>query len=139
VDRAKRAGEYQDREAEAAVRGRDEQNAETNSENVYIVGDNLDALQHLKYSYAEKIKCIYIDPPYNTGKDFVYKDDFRDNVANYKRITGQVDDEGRSTGTHLHYEVLVKNQPVNPLLYFNDMNEEEYEEMLAHAESQDLD
>ena len=55
----------------------DEQNAETSSENVYIVGDNLDALQHLKYSYAEKIKCIYIDPPYNTGKDdFVYNDKF---------------------------------------------------------------
>lgn len=55
----------------------DEQNAETNSENVYIVGDNLDALQHLKYSYAEKIKCVYIDPPYNTGKDdFVYNDKF---------------------------------------------------------------
>lgn len=47
------------------------------SENVYIVGDNLDALQHLKYSYAEKIKCIYIDPPYNTGKDdFIYNDKF---------------------------------------------------------------
>ena len=55
----------------------DEQNVKTNSENVYIVGDNLDALQHLKYSYAEKIKCIYIDPPYNTGKDdFVYNDKF---------------------------------------------------------------
>jgi len=55
----------------------DEKNAETNSENVYIVGDNLDALQHLKYSYAERIKCIYIDPPYNTGKDdFVYNDKF---------------------------------------------------------------
>lgn len=55
----------------------DEKNAETESGNVYIVGDNLDALQHLKYSYAEKIKCIYIDPPYNTGKDdFVYNDKF---------------------------------------------------------------
>ena len=55
----------------------DEQNAHIQSENVYIVGDNLDALQHLKYSYAEKIKCIYIDPPYNTGKeDFVYNDKF---------------------------------------------------------------
>lgn len=55
----------------------DEKNTETESENVYIVGDNLDALQHLKYSYAEKIKCIYIDPPYNTGKDdFVYNDKF---------------------------------------------------------------
>lgn len=55
----------------------DEENDKTDSENVYIVGDNLDALQHLKYSYAEKIKCIYIDPPYNTGKeDFVYNDKF---------------------------------------------------------------
>ena len=55
----------------------DDKNSETDSENVYIVGDNLDALQHLKYSYAEKIKCIYIDPPYNTGKDdFVYNDKF---------------------------------------------------------------
>lgn len=55
----------------------DKENDKTDSENVYIVGDNLDALQHLKYSYAEKIKCIYIDPPYNTGKeDFVYNDKF---------------------------------------------------------------
>ena len=55
------------------------------------------------------------------------------------QVIGAMGSTGRSTGTHLHYEVLVKNQPVNPLLYFNDMNEEEYEEMLAHAESQDLD
>lgn len=55
----------------------DEKNSESSSENIYIVGDNLDVLQHLKYSYAEKIKCIYIDPPYNTGKDdFVYNDKF---------------------------------------------------------------
>lgn len=55
----------------------DKENDKKDSENVYIVGDNLDALQHLKYSYAEKIKCIYIDPPYNTGKeDFVYNDKF---------------------------------------------------------------
>lgn len=55
----------------------DEKNKDINSQNVYIVGDNLDALQHLKYSYAEKIKCIYIDPPYNTGTDgFVYNDKF---------------------------------------------------------------
>lgn len=56
----------------------DEGNKDINSENIYIVGDNLDALQHLKYSYCEKIKCIYIDPPYNTGAedDFVYNDKF---------------------------------------------------------------
>ncbi|SMX83283.1 hypothetical protein [Brevibacterium aurantiacum] len=47
------------------------------SENLYIVGDNLDALKHLLGSYAGKVKCIYIDPPYNTGSDgFVYVDDF---------------------------------------------------------------
>ena len=55
------------------------------------------------------------------------------------QVIGAMGSTGRSTGTHLHYEVLVKNEPVNPLLYFNDMNEEEYEEMLAHAEVQDLD
>lgn len=56
----------------------DEGNKNINSENIYIVGDNLDALQHLKYSYSERIKCIYIDPPYNTGAedDFVYNDKF---------------------------------------------------------------
>lgn len=64
------------------------------TENLYIEGDNLEVLKLLQKSYHGKVKMIYIDPPYNTGKDFVYKDDFRDNVENYKRITGQVDDEG---------------------------------------------
>lgn len=55
----------------------DEENKKINSQNVYIVGDNLDALQHLKYSYSGQVKCIYIDPPYNTGSDgFVYNDKF---------------------------------------------------------------
>ena len=55
----------------------DAENSKTESKNIYIVGDNLDALQHLRHSYSEKIKCIYIDPPYNTGKDdFVYNDKF---------------------------------------------------------------
>ena len=55
----------------------DEKDKNKKTENAYIVGDNLDALQHLKYSYSEQIKCIYIDPPYNTGSDgFVYNDKF---------------------------------------------------------------
>lgn len=59
------------------------------TENLYIEGDNLEVLKLLEKSYFEEIKMIYIDPPYNTGKDFVYKDDFRDNVKNYLEQTGQ--------------------------------------------------
>src|SRR5699024_1542162 len=50
------------------------------TENLYIEGDNLEVLKMLQKSYSGKVKVIYIDPPYNTGKDFVYKDDFKDNV-----------------------------------------------------------
>ncbi|EFJ8634287.1 site-specific DNA-methyltransferase, partial [Escherichia coli] len=53
-------------------------------------------LKLLQKSYHKKVKMIYIDPPYNTGKDFVYKDNFKDNIKNYKEITGQVDGEGRN-------------------------------------------
>lgn len=59
------------------------------TENLYIEGDNLEVLKLLQKSYFGKVKMIYIDPPYNTGKDFVYKDNFRDNIANYKEITSQ--------------------------------------------------
>lgn len=59
------------------------------TENLYIEGDNLEVLKLLQKSYFGQIKMIYIDPPYNTGKDFVYKDDFRDNIKNYKEQTGQ--------------------------------------------------
>ncbi|MGI9255789.1 MAG: site-specific DNA-methyltransferase [Salinispira sp.] len=64
--------------------------------NMFIEGDNLEVLKLLQKSYYKKVKMIYIDPPYNTGKDFVYKDNFRDNIKNYKEITGQVDGEGRN-------------------------------------------
>ncbi|SHF39330.1 adenine-specific DNA-methyltransferase, partial [Caloramator proteoclasticus DSM 10124] len=59
------------------------------TQNLYIEGDNLEVLKLLQKSYFGKIKMIYIDPPYNTGKDFVYKDDYRDNIKNYKEITKQ--------------------------------------------------
>ncbi|MEH7246779.1 site-specific DNA-methyltransferase [Neobacillus niacini] len=59
------------------------------TENLYIEGDNLEVLKLLQKSYFGKIKMIYIDPPYNTGNDFVYQDDFRDNIKNYKEITEQ--------------------------------------------------
>ncbi len=59
--------------------------------NLMIEGDNLEVLKLLQKSYAGKVKLIYIDPPYNTGKDFVYPDDFKDNIKNYLELTGQVD------------------------------------------------
>jgi adenine-specific DNA-methyltransferase len=64
------------------------------AENLFIEGDNLEALKILQKSYNDKIKLIYIDPPYNTGKDFIYKDDFSDTKKHYLEITGQLDDEG---------------------------------------------
>jgi len=59
--------------------------------NLMIEGDNLEVLKLLQKSYAGKVKLIYIDPPYNTGKDFVYPDNFQDNIKNYLELTGQVD------------------------------------------------
>lgn len=66
------------------------------TQNIFIEGDNLEVLKLLQKSYHKKVKMIYIDPPYNTGKDFVYKDNFKDNIKNYKEITGQMDGEGRN-------------------------------------------
>ena len=71
-----------------------------NTQNLYIEGDNLEVLKLLQKSYYGKVKMIYIDPPYNTGGDFVYKDNFRDNIQNYKEVTGQVDGEGNKIGTN---------------------------------------
>lgn len=70
------------------------------TQNLYIEGDNLEVLKLLQKSYHKKIKMIYIDPPYNTGKDFVYKDNFKDNIKNYLEITGQVDNEGNRLSTN---------------------------------------
>lgn len=65
-----------------------------NTQNLYIEGDNLEVLKLLQESYLNKIKCIYIDPPYNTGKDLIYKDDFREPVEEYLEGSGQTDGEG---------------------------------------------
>lgn len=61
------------------------------TQNLMIEGDNLEVLKLLQKSYSGKVKLIYIDPPYNTGKDFVYPDNFQDNVQNYLELTGQAD------------------------------------------------
>ncbi|HBR4340986.1 TPA: site-specific DNA-methyltransferase, partial [Klebsiella pneumoniae] len=68
-----------------------------NTKNLMIEGDNLEVLKLLQKSYAGKVKLIYIDPPYNTGKDFVYSDNFQDNMKNYLEMTGQTEDGVRIT------------------------------------------
>ncbi len=70
------------------------------TQNLYIEGDNLEVLKILQKSYHGKIKMIYIDPPYNTGKDFVYPDNYHDSLENYKAITGQTDEEGNRISTN---------------------------------------
>lgn len=65
-----------------------------NTENLYIEGDNLDVLKLLQETYLGKVKMIYIDPPYNTGKDFIYNDDFKQSIEEYIENSGQLDGEG---------------------------------------------
>ena len=77
--------------------GKDGTPGKFDSENLYIEGDNLEVLKLLQGAYHKKVKMIYIDPPYNTGKDFVYPDNFRDSIGNYKSLTGQPDEEGAAT------------------------------------------
>ncbi len=64
------------------------------TENLYIEGDNLEALKILQESYLNSVKCIYIDPPYNTGNNFIYRDNFKQDKDEYMNDSGQVDDNG---------------------------------------------
>lgn len=64
------------------------------TENLFIEGDNLDALKLLQENYLGKVKMIYIDPPYNTGKDFIYKDNFHQSLENYELKSEQRDEQG---------------------------------------------
>lgn len=70
------------------------------TQNLMIEGDNLEVLKLLQKSYAGKVKLIYIDPPYNTGNDFVYPDNFQDNIANYLRLTGQIGVDGKQLSSN---------------------------------------
>ena len=70
------------------------------TQNLMIEGDNLEVLKLLQKSYSGRVKLIYIDPPYNTGKDFIYPDDFQDNIKNYLELTGQVDNEGKKISSN---------------------------------------
>ncbi|MDP3009699.1 MAG: site-specific DNA-methyltransferase [Methylococcales bacterium] len=70
------------------------------TENLYIEGDNLDALKLLQETYLNKVKMIYIDPPYNTGNDFIYEDDFAENTADYLQRSNQKDEAGNRLTTN---------------------------------------
>ena len=76
------------------------------TENLYIEGDNLEVLKLLQKSYNKKIKMIYIDPPYNTGNDLVYKDDFKDTIDNYKNQTNQDNKSNPETSGRYHTDWL---------------------------------
>lgn len=74
--------------------GKDGTPGHIDTENIYIEGDNLDALKLLQETYLGKVKMIYIDPPYNTGNDFIYEDDFSQGADEYLGNSGQYDEEG---------------------------------------------
>lgn len=84
-----------------------------NTENLYIEGDNLEVLKLLQETYLGKIKMIYIDPPYNTGNDFVYNDDFAQSTGEYLENSGQLDDDGNR---------LVKNLDSNGRFHTDWLN-----------------
>lgn len=71
------------------------------TKNLYIEGDNLEVLKLLQKSYSSKVDVIYIDPPYNTGNDFVYNDDFKDSLEEYKKYTNQVSEENKCYSTNV--------------------------------------
>ena len=76
------------------------------TENLYIEGDNLEVLKILQHGYYNKIKMIYIDPPYNTGNDFVYKDDYKDSLENYKKIVSSLGKSNPETSGRFHTDWL---------------------------------
>ncbi len=93
--------------------GRDGTPGSIDTENIYIEGDNLDALKLLQETYLGKVKMIYIDPPYNTGNDFIYDDDFSQSAEEYFSNSGQTDEEGNR---------LVQNLESNGRFHTNWLN-----------------
>jgi len=73
------------------------------TDNLFVEGDNLEVLKLLQRGYHRKVKLIYIDPPYNTGKDFVYSDNYKDNLNNYLKQTGQLDKQGNKISNNPDY------------------------------------
>jgi adenine-specific DNA-methyltransferase len=104
------------------------------TENLYIEGDNLEVLKQLQKTYFGKIKMIYIDPPYNTGGDFVYKDDFKDSIKHYKEQTNQNKSSNAETSGRYHTDwlnmmyprlMLAKNLLANDGVIFVSIDENE--------------
>jgi adenine-specific DNA-methyltransferase len=90
------------------------------SENLFIEGDSLEVLKLLQKSYLGKIKMIYIDPPYNTGKDFIYPDNYSESLQTYLAFTGQVDSEGKRFSTNTEVDGRFHSKWLNmmyPRLY----------------------
>lgn len=93
--------------------GKDSTPGNFDSENIYIEGDNLDALKILRETYLRQIKLIYIDPPYNTGHDFIYQDNFSENQSEHEQKSGQRDSEGNR---------LVQNKETDGKFHTNWLN-----------------
>lgn len=104
------------------------------TKNLYIQGDNLEVLKQLQKTYFNKIKMIYIDPPYNTGNDFIYHDDFRDSLQNYKQQTEQSSSSNPESNGRFHTDwlnmmyprlLLAKNLLKNDGVIFISIDENE--------------
>lgn len=104
------------------------------TENLYIEGDNLETLKQLQKTYFGKIDVIYIDPPYNTGGEFVYKDDFKDSLKNYKESTNQLNSSNPESSGRYHTDwlnmmyprlMVAKNLIANDGLIFISIDENE--------------
>lgn len=86
------------------------------TENLFIEGDNLEVLKLLQKSYLGKVKMIYIDPPYNTGNDFIYPDNYSENINTYLEYTGQIDGEGRKFSTNTETDGRFHTKWMNMML-----------------------
>ena len=109
-----------------------------NTKNIYIEGDNVEVLKCLAKTYSNRIDVIYIDPPYNTGKDFVYKDDFKDNLKNYFETTSQTSRANPETSGRYHTDwlnmmysrlILAKKLMAKNGVIFISIDENEYENL----------
>ena len=120
-----------------------------NTENLYIEGDNLEVLKLLQNSYFNKVKMIYIDPPYNTGNDFIYIDDFAQNIDEYEEAKGSFDEEGnrlfKNTDTNGRFHsdwcsmiyprlVLARNLLANDGVIFISIDEKEFSNLKLIAD-----